>query len=68
MGISRERFDRLKTRFLSNELTDKEYLELRQLIQSQDSFKRNLISELYAYERLDRKLKNINVGLNTLLQ
>ena len=68
MGIRRERFDRLKTRFLGNELTDEEYLELRQLIQSQDSFKRNLISELHAYEKLDRKLKNIIVGLNTLLQ
>jgi len=68
MGISRVRFDGLKTRFLSNELTDEEYLELRQLIQSQGSFKRNVISELHAYERLDRKLKNIIVGLNTLLQ
>ena len=68
MGKRRERFDRLKTRFLSNELTDEEYLELRQLIQSHGSFKRNLISELHAYERLDRKLKNIIVGLNTLLQ
>ena len=68
MGVSRERFDCLKTRFLSNELTDEEYLELRQLIQSQGSFKRNFISELHAYERLDRKLKNIIVGLNTLLQ
>lgn len=68
MGISRERFDRLKTRFLSNDLTDEEYLELRQLIQSQGSFKLNLISELHAYEALERKLKNINVGLNTLLQ
>ncbi|MDA7653487.1 hypothetical protein N8644_01745 [bacterium] len=68
MGISRERFDRLKTRFLSNDLTDEEYLELRQLMQSQGSFKRNLISELHAYEALERKLKNINVGLNTLLQ
>ncbi|MBL6725822.1 MAG: hypothetical protein ISQ09_12110, partial [Rubripirellula sp.] len=52
MGVSRERFDRLKTRFLSNELTDEEYLELRQLIQSQGLFKRNLILELHAYERL----------------
>ena len=68
MGISRERFDRLKTRFLSNDLTDEEYLELRQLIESQGSFKRNVISELHAYERLDRKLKNIIVGLNTLLR
>ena len=68
MGVSRERFDRLKTRFLSNELTDEEYLELRQLIQSQGLFKRNLILELHAYERLDRKLKNIIDGLNTLLQ
>ena len=68
MGIRRERFDRLKTRFLGNELTDEEYLELRQLIQSQGLFKRNLILELHAYERLDRKLKNIIVGLNTLLQ
>ncbi|HIG26263.1 MAG TPA: hypothetical protein EYQ50_00090 [Verrucomicrobiales bacterium] len=68
MGISRERFDRLKTRFLSDELTDEEYLELRQLIQSQGSFKRELIAELHAYERLDRKLKNIIAGLNALLQ
>ena len=42
MGISRERFDRLKTRFLSNDLTDEEYLELRQLMQSQGSFKLTL--------------------------
>ena len=38
MGISRERFDRLTTRSLSNELTGEEYLELRQLIESQGSF------------------------------
>lgn len=68
MGISRERFVRLITRSLSNELTGEEYLELRQLIESQGSFKRNLVSELHAYERLDRKLKNIIVGLNTLLR
>ena len=66
--MRRKRFDRLKTGFLGSRLTDEEHLELRQLVQTQDSLKRDLIAELHVYERLDQKLRYMIDGLKALLQ